>query len=185
MKNVLIGGIGNILLGDDGVGPYVVRLLESRYDFAKAVEVIDLGTPALDLVERIAGRDAVILIDCVDTHADAGTVLVYRKEEILRHSPGVHMDPHSPALVETLLAANFLGVAPADVLLVGVVAESFEAGDDLTPTVKSAVGQAIAHVLSELDRLGVSYKLRGRPLEPGIWWTSKQQTPVFDCGNVP
>ena len=78
MKNVLIGGIGNILLGDDGVGPYVVRFLESHYEFEERVQLVDLGTPSLDLLNRISGKDAVILIDCVDTEAAPGTVLLYR-----------------------------------------------------------------------------------------------------------
>ena len=49
MKTALIGGIGNVLLGDDGIDPYVIRLLESQYAFGENVRVVDLGTPALDL----------------------------------------------------------------------------------------------------------------------------------------
>jgi len=65
MKKVLIGGIGNVLLGDDGVGPYGARLLAARYEFDDGVEVADLGTPALDLIDQISGKDAVILIDSI------------------------------------------------------------------------------------------------------------------------
>jgi hydrogenase maturation protease len=54
MKKVLIGGIGNVLLEDDGVGPYVARFLDARYEFDEGVEVADLGTPALDLIDRIS-----------------------------------------------------------------------------------------------------------------------------------
>jgi hydrogenase maturation protease len=64
-KRVLIGGIGNVLLGDDAVGPYVIRLLESEYAFGDDVEIADLGTPALDLTHRLAGLHAAILVDCV------------------------------------------------------------------------------------------------------------------------
>jgi len=55
---ILIGGIGNVLLGDDAVGPYAVRLLESEYSFGDNVEIADLGTPALDLTHRIVGLGA-------------------------------------------------------------------------------------------------------------------------------
>ena len=41
MKEVLIGGIGNVLLGDDGVGPFVLQILASRYEFEGGVELID------------------------------------------------------------------------------------------------------------------------------------------------
>src|SRR5579864_5256396 len=104
MKNVLIGGIGNILLGDDGVGPYIARLLTAYFEFDEGVEIADLGTPALDLIDQISGRDAVILIDSIKVDCEPGSVLLYRKSEIMRHCPEVRMDPHSPALVETLLS---------------------------------------------------------------------------------
>ncbi len=73
MKRALIGGIGNVLLGDDGIGPYVVRLLDSMYAFDERVdenvdenvEIADLGTPALDLTHQIVGLHALILVDSV------------------------------------------------------------------------------------------------------------------------
>src|ERR1017187_3701344 len=135
-KKVLIGGIGNVLLGDDGVGPYLVRLLEARYEVEDGVEIDDLGTPALDLIDRISGKDAVILIDSIDTEAAPGTVVLYRKADIMRHCPAVRMDPHSPALVDALLSAELFGVAPAEVLLVGIKAESFETGCSLSKIIK-------------------------------------------------
>ena len=160
MKNMLIGGIGNVLLGDDGVGPYVAQLLASRYEFEDGVEVLDLGTPALDLIDQISGRDVVILIDSVDTDAAPGTVLLYRKDEIMRHRPALRMDPHSHALVDTLHQCRTFGVAPASLLLVGIAAESCEPGCSLSKHVKAVLDQAITAILSELDRSAVGYRLR-------------------------
>ncbi len=175
MKKVLIGGIGNVLLGDDGVGPYIARLLAARYDFGEGVEVADLGTPALDLIDQISTKDAVILIDSIDTDAAPGAIMLYRKEDIVRHCPAVRMDPHSPALVDTLLSADFFGIAPADVLLVGIQAESFGAGCSLSQPVAAAIDKVIREVLSELERLGVEHRLREHPAEVDTWWTPEQQ----------
>ena len=172
MKKVLIGGIGNVLLGDDGVGPYVARLLAANHDFAKGVEVADLGTPALDLIDQLAGRDAVILIDSVKAEAAPGTVLLYRKEDICRHSPQVRMDPHAPALVEVLLSAELFGIAPPDVLLVGIVGESYEVGCSLSAAVSASLVRAVMAVLDELDRLHVEHRCRTHPGETGIWWAN-------------
>src|SRR5271166_981623 len=173
MKKVLIGGIGNILLGDDGVGPYVARLLEARYDFEDGVEVADLGTPALDLIDQLSGKDAVILIDSVKTEATPGTVLLYRKADIMRHCPAVRMDPHSPALVDALLSADLFGVAPPEVLLIGIQAQSLDVGCNLSQSVQAALNQAISEVLRELDRLGVQHQLRENPGQVAIWWTEQ------------
>ncbi len=170
MKRVLIAGIGNVLLGDDGVGPYVARLLDATYEFAEGVEVSDLGTPALDLIDEISGRDAVILIDSVDSGATPGTVLLYRREDVVKHAPGLRMDPHSPALVETLLSAEMFADAPEEFLLVGVTSDSCEAECGLTPIVQWSVKHAIAEVLGELDRLGVKYQKRTHPRDIDIWW---------------
>jgi len=82
------------------------------------------------------------------------------------------MDPHSPALVNALLSADLFGVAPADVLLVGIRAESYEAGCTLSKPVKASLEQAIAEVLRELDRLGVEYRCQEHPPELDIWWTT-------------
>src|SRR5271166_1352657 len=141
MKKVLIGGIGNVLLGDDGVGPYVARLLDARYEFGDGVEILDLGTPALDLIDQLSSHDAVIFIDSVNTEAAPGAVLLYRKVDIMRHCPAVRMDPHSPALVDALLSAELFGVAPTDVLLVGIRVESFEVSCSLSKPVEAALDQ--------------------------------------------
>jgi hydrogenase maturation protease len=175
MKKVLIGGIGNVLLGDDGVGPYIARLLASHYEFEAGVEVADLGTPALDLIDQISGKDAVILIDCINTDDAPGAVLLYRKADIIHNCPAVRMDPHSPALVETLLSADLFGVAPIDVLLVGIAGESYESGCSLSDSVKASVSPAIAEILVELARLDVGYCRREHPVQHGIWWTAVER----------
>jgi hydrogenase maturation protease len=178
MKNVVIGGIGNVLLGDDGVGPYVARLLAANYEFDAGVEVADLGTPALDLIDQISGKDAVILVDSIDTEAAPGAVVLCRKAEIMRFCPSVRMDPHSPALVDTLLSTELFGTAPADVLLVGIQAESYEAGCSLSQPVKASLDQAITEILSELDRLGVAYWRRECPEDLGIWWAPDEKMEI-------
>ncbi|HLV86695.1 MAG TPA: hydrogenase maturation protease [Candidatus Sulfotelmatobacter sp.] len=168
---VLIGGIGNVLLGDDAVGPYVVRMLESRYSFDDAIEIADLGTPALDLTHRIAGQDAVILIDCVACADYApGALLEYRKADILRVAPAQRLDPHSPALSECIMTAEMLGASPQDVLLVGIVGRNFEPGRPLSHAVRAAVNGAVDAVIAELARLGVDSRKRTLGEEPDLWW---------------
>ncbi len=170
MKTALIGGIGNVLLGDDGVGPYVIHLLESRYSFGANVEIADLGTPALDLTHRLVGRDTVILVDAVASGDAAGVVHLYRKEEILQIAPAQRLDPHSPALSECLLASEMLGESPRHVLVVGIAVEQCEPGTSLSEAVHRSVDAAITAILEELTRLGFQYETRPQALEPGIWW---------------
>ena len=171
MKRVLIAGIGNVLLGDDGVGPYVARVLSSSFEFEAGVQVEDLGTPALDLIDHLTGLDALILLDSVDDGNPPGTVAVYRKEDILQHGPPVRMDTHSPALTESLLAAEFVGSAPKEVMLIGISGSRYDAGCQLSVPVQNAVAHMIDEVLLELDRLDLCYEpIEGKGSE--IWWDS-------------
>lgn len=171
MKKIVIGGIGSLLLGDDGIGPHVIRLLEANYCFDESVNVVDLGTPALDLVAHLSGVDAVILIDSVSNGAAAGAITLYRREDILRSCPGsVRMDPHSPALSESLLIADFTDQGAKDVLLIGVTGEQYEAGTKLSAAAQQGAICAVDAVLTELDRLGVHYSDRVMPDTSVAWW---------------
>jgi hydrogenase maturation protease len=169
-RRITIGGIGSVLLGDDGVGPYVAGMLEAGYRFDEGVTVADLGTPGLDLVAHLSGIDALILVDSVSNGTPPGTVTLYRKEDIMRHGPApVRMDPHAPALSESLMIAELAGQEPRDILLIGVSGDHYEVGAQLSPAATQAAAKAVEAVLTELERLGISYsKLRKEPYS--AWW---------------
>ena len=175
MKRILIAGIGNILLGDDGVGPYVLRLLESAYVFDEGVELSDLGTPALDFIDHIAGLDALIVIDSVDNGKAGGAITLYGKQDLVRNAPVIRMDTHSPAITGSLVAADvFFGVSPREVLLIGISASFYDAGCQLSAPVKQAAKEAVRLVLAELNRLGVGYRPKPQA-EANIWWMDAAQ----------
>ena len=175
MKRILIAGIGNILLGDDGVGPYVLRLLESSYTFDDGVELSDLGTPALDFIDHIAGLDALIVIDSVDNGKSGGAITLYGKQDLMRNAPAIRMDTHSPAITGSLVAADvFFGVSPREVLLIGISASFYDPGCNLSVPVKNAAKEAVRLVLAELDRLGVGYRQKPQT-ESNIWWMNAAQ----------
>ncbi len=175
MRTALIGGIGNVLLGDDAVGPYVLRLLESQYDFGDDVALLDLGTPALDLTHQIVGLRLLILVDSVTGDAPPGTIVLYRKQDILSIAPAERLDPHSPALSECLLTADMLGASPEHVLLVGIVGTNYEPGQPLSAAVQKSTQKAIDEILRELQRLDYSFQKKQFPDAPGIWWGELQE----------
>jgi hydrogenase maturation protease len=167
---ILIGGIGNVLMGDDGVGPLVARLIESRYEFPSNVSVVDLGTPGLDLVVHLSHYDTAILVDAVDNGQAAGTLTLYDKSDIVRHGPPVRMDPHSPALAETLLLGDFSGEGPKEVALIGVTGQSYEFDTGLSAPVQASIDAIVTAVIAELVKLGVQTTLRTTQQDARIWW---------------
>ena len=171
MKRVLVAGIGNVLLGDDGVGPFVAQWLNHSYSFPEGVDVEDLGTPALDFIDRIVGLAALIVVDAVNNDQPAGAITLYRKEELLQNAPGVRMDTHSPALTESLMAADvFFGLPPKEVLLIGISGESYQADCTLSAAVRAAVPAAVTAVFAELSRLEVPYSAK-EAANPSSTWT--------------
>ena len=141
-------GIGNILLGDDGVGPAVVRHL-STLSLPPNITLEDLGTPSLDLPSYLTGFDRVIFIDAVALDAPPGTIRVFSRSEILAAPIGIRISPHEPTLADALHILDFAGTAPREVMLVGVVPATLEGGVALSPAVAEAVGRA-AGVVVEL-----------------------------------
>ena len=61
MARIGVLGIGNVLMGDDALGPYVVQLLDSMYEVPADVELVDLGTPGADLPLYLDSLDAAVI----------------------------------------------------------------------------------------------------------------------------
>ncbi len=163
--------LGNVLMGDDALGPHVIARLRAEYDFAENVTVEDLGTPGLDLHPFLAGHDALILVDVVKSQGQPGELRRYRKDEILKHPPQPRVSPHDPGLKEALLGLQFADQDPEQVLLVGVIPDTtskLEVG--LSGAVRDAIPAAVQAVLDELERLGCPAARRDEPAAPDLWW---------------
>jgi len=162
-------GLGNVLMGDDALGPTVLAGLMAGFDFPDAVHAEDLGTPGLDLHPHLAGRKHIILVDVVKSKGEPGEIRLYRRDEILKHAPGVRVSPHDPGVKEALLSLQFSGEEP-EVLLVGVIPDRVEHATAMTDAIRAAVPRAEAAVLEELDRLGHTPVARNPRPAPDLWW---------------
>lgn len=170
---ILVAGLGNVLMGDDAFGPYVVRALEAGHELPEGVVARDLGTPGLDLAPYLSGVEVLIVVDTVHADGAPGEIRLYRREEVLEHSPSPRLSPHDPGLKEALLRADLEGRGPREVLLVGVIPESTGMGLGLSPAVRDAVAGARGEILRELARLGVPATARTDPSAPDIWWEAQ------------
>ena len=170
-------GLGNVLMGDDALGPTVIARLRAACEFPADVEVEDLGTPGLDLHPHLQGHAALVLVDTVRAPGPPGTLKLYRKDDILRHPPGPRVSPHDPGLKDALLWLQFSGEEPSEVLLVGVVPAGTEGEVGLSEAVAGAIPDAEEAVLTELQRLGHQVRRREAPDAPDLWWESPERPP--------
>jgi hydrogenase maturation protease len=149
MKPILVLGIGNILLKDEGVGVHVVRAIDTA-GVPDDVELCDGGTFGIDLLDTLANRRKVIVIDAVRADAAPGTVLRFTAADLVR--PGrPDLSLHQVGLFETLAMARQLGCAPEEVVIFGVVPMALEPGLELSPEVAAVVPRVIDLVLAELN----------------------------------
>lgn len=150
---ILVMGVGNPLMRDDGIGPRVVELLLSGYEFPDNVEVIDAGTMSYMILDLLRGVDHLVIVDAVRETGEApGTVMKMTPEEIAPNQ--VPHSMHDIALVDVLHAAELMGSAPPAVAI-GVQIDAIQDWVlELSPAVEAAVPIAAAAVLDELAILG-------------------------------
>jgi hydrogenase maturation protease len=154
---VLVLGIGNILMLDEGVGNRIAVDLERNYRFPDDVRVMDAGTMGLGMVHLFRGVEFLLVADAVNgTGYDPGTVVRIPPEEF---SPNQVMHSlHDIRFVDVLEAANLIGLSPrAD--CIGVQVEEMSPEEitiGLSPAVESAVPRAIAAVLTVLEEEGIT-----------------------------
>ncbi len=177
-REVRVLGLGNVLMGDDAAGPWVVELLRAGWHLGPGVSAVDVGTPGLDLVPFLAGARAIVLVDTVKSKGEPGELRLYRRDEILKHAPGPRTSPHDPGVKETLLYLDFAGDGPEEVLLVGIVPGRVEKGLELTPAVEAALPAALEAVVAELGRLGCAVERRPDPARPRPWWAAGTAPPA-------
>jgi hydrogenase maturation protease len=168
--NIRVLGLGNVLMSDDGFGPYVARVIDAFYDMPDNVQVIDAGRPGLDLAPYVLGADVVILIDTLTTAGTPGDIHTYELDDILAHSSEPLLSPHDPGIRAALLRVGRAGSGPSHVLLVGVVPEWEATGVHLSPALREAVAPAIGLVVAELEHHGAAPSLRAVPRTPDTWW---------------
>jgi hydrogenase maturation protease len=156
---VLVAGIGNIFMADDGFGVEVVRRLAER-DLPPGVEVRDFGIRGLDLVYALGeGYDAAVFVDAVPRGEPPGTLFVIEPELESEDDAPVALDAHGMDPVKVILLAGQLGEAPDRILVVGcepqirMTGEEEEVVGELSPPVRAALDEAADMVVELVDEL--------------------------------
>jgi hydrogenase maturation protease len=142
-QTILVAGIGNVFLGDDGFGCSVAALLAEEGGLPAAARVVDFGIRGLDLAYALADCDAAVLVDAMPYGDAPGSVTVLEPElDEVEAAVETHgMDP-----VMVLRLAHRLGTLPPRVLVVGCRPARIvdtDAGDDLDSGLSAPVAAAV------------------------------------------
>lgn len=147
---LLVMGLGNPLMSDDGAGLELLKLVMEKAaltgDFSDQIIFEDGGTLGMSLLPSIEDAEVVVFLDAVRTGAEPGTVVLREKHELPGHYSRV-ISPHQIGLREVSGAAQLRGTLPDKMYLVGIEVETVEFVKAMSPAVLQAVPEAAERVL--------------------------------------
>ena len=161
---LLVLGLGNVLLGDDGLGTAAVALLLESYKAPPGALVLDGGTLGLSLLPYLEDARHVILVDAIKADRPVGSLVRLDGEEV---APAVatRLSPHQIGVADLLDGARWLGRYPAELVLLGIVPDAIELHVGLSPKVARSMPKFVERIVEEAARLGFVFT-RLEPANP-------------------
>jgi len=159
--DTVVIGVGNPLMGDDGLGLVVLNALRESWGFFPDVELIDGGTWGMNLLPSIEDADRLILLDAVQAGEVPGTPVTLEGASVPRFL-STKLSPHQIDLREVLAVAELRGRLPAQLVVFGAQPERVSMSQSLTPSVSSSVDEIVWSVVDRLAEWGhVPQRLAG------------------------
>lgn len=149
---ILVLGVGNILLGDEGIG---VRVIESLKEcrVPEGVELFDGGTASLELLSIFSDRRKLIIVDAIRGGQEPGAVYRFNFED-LTYQKDFATSLHQIGIIDSLNQAKILGCLPQEVVIIGIEPANIAPGLKLSPEMVSIIPKVQELVLKELAESG-------------------------------
>lgn len=144
-------GLGNPLMGDEGIGVYLVERLADRAADYPSVDFLDAGTGGLSVLHDIEGRRKAILIDCAFMDEKPGAIRRFTPDEVRSRKVLAHQSLHEVDLMRTIEIARQLGQAPEEIVIFGIQPQRVELSQGLSPTLMERTDEYASAVLHELE----------------------------------
>jgi hydrogenase maturation protease len=149
---VLVLGLGNVVLGDDGLGPAAIARIERDYRIPPDVRIVDGGTLGLSLLGLIAESERVILVDAVRADAPPGTLVRLDGADVT-DAVWNRLSPHQVGVADLLEAARLIDCYPSSVTLLGLVPEVIDLAVVRSSAVDNRLDELVAAIVGEVQSL--------------------------------
>jgi len=150
-RPVVVLGLGNPLMADEGIGVCLVeRLLESA-DQYPGVDFVDAGTGGLSILYQIEDRRKAIVIDCAFMDEPPGTIKRFTPEEVQSVKVLAHQSLHEADLMQIIALARQLGQAPDEIVIFGIQPQQVEPALGLSRTLMERIDEYISVIHHELE----------------------------------
>ena len=150
-QKIVILGVGNLLLSDEGVGVHVAHEL-MKMDLPSEVSVVEGGTDGFRLLNVITEADRLIVIDAVKGGAEPGSIYSFDIDDVRNCPSGFRTSVHQIGILEVIDLSELIGKKP-HTTIIGVEPKSLEMGMELTAGVKSKIPRIIELIFEELKRI--------------------------------
>jgi len=141
MDKVLVAGLGNPLMGDEGIGVRLVHNLQQRMSALPHVDFMDMGTGGLSVLHAIAGRPKVVFVDCAFMDEPPGTIRRFTPDSVASTKAQWRTSAHEGDLLAILELSRSLGECPPQVVIFGIQPASVEPRIGLSPAVEARLGE--------------------------------------------
>lgn len=152
MPGTVAIGLGNPLMGDDGIGLAMLAAITDRWQ-CEGVTFVDGGTWGLSLLPEIEDADRLVLMDAIATGAAAGDVVRLPKSGLPIYL-AKRLSPHQVDLKDALALAEWRGCLTDDVVAIGIQPCVVELRTDLSPAAAASLDGAVAAVIAQLRSWG-------------------------------
>ncbi len=162
--DVLVLGLGNILLGDDGLGAAALARVERDYRIPAGVRLEDGGTLGLSLLGLLTDSNHVILVDAVRTDGPPGTLVRLDGSDVI-DAVRERLSPHQVGVADLLDAARLIDSYPTEVTLLGLVPETIDLAVARSSAVDGGLDELVSAIVLEVQSFG--YKMVREPEASG------------------
>ena len=153
-NSIVVLGVGNILLTDEGLGVHVVEDLKANYTFTPQISLIDGGTMGMELLTYMRGMKKVLLIDTVNGGEAPGTIYEFPHRELEQYFTD-HISVHEVGMQDILRIRAIQENPLEDAIVIGVEPESLDVGFEPSAPVQKALPEVKERVLRVLREWGV------------------------------
>jgi hydrogenase maturation protease len=174
-RTVVIG-LGNTLMGDDGIGVAALNHLQERWSIAPEVELVDGGTAGMCLLPIIEGARRVLLIDAIDMAAPAGTKLRLERDRLPRYL-ATKISPHQIDLRDVLALAELRGTLPEEAIAIGLQPAVISMTTELSDVVSCRIDELVTDIVRQLAGWGHGCTRRPR-VDAGRCEDARSTVPV-------
>lgn len=148
-KRVVVLGVGNVLMADEGIGIQCVQQLERERLLPEWVTLIDGGTSTHELLEDLENLDVLVIVDAVASGREPGTLVRFEGHDIPAAFSN-KLSPHQHGINDLLATLRLLGRSPGKVVLFGVEPARLELSMELSPRVAALMPTLVARVVEEI-----------------------------------